>query len=97
MNSKLFEQYKFYRLYDHDFDAAIHTLKILKRYRRPDVRNALLRDIIITYARPFSISKGDKIPKHILPAKFVPSQLRKLHNELFDLRNQLFAHKWLRV
>jgi hypothetical protein len=92
MNSKVFEQYKFYRLYDHDFDAAIHTLKIQKRYRRPDVRNALLRDIIVTYTRPFSISKGDKIHRHILPAKFVPSQLRKLHNELLDLRNQLFAH-----
>lgn len=91
MNSKVLEQYKFYRLCDHDFDAAIYTLKILRRYKRPNIRNALLRDIIVAYARPFSTSKG-KLSKHNLPTKIVPLPMRSLHKELIDLRNQLFAH-----
>lgn len=92
MNKKTFEQYQFIRLWEHDVNLAFYTLKILKRYKKDDVRNALLRDIIVTYARPFSSSKGKEIKKHKLSLKFVPSQKRNLHNELIDLRNQLFAH-----
>lgn len=92
MNSKAIEQYKFYRLYEHDFDNAIHTLKIFKKYKKVDVRHALLRDIIVTYARPFSVSYGIEIPKHILSPKLVPSHSKALHEELFNVRNQLFAH-----
>ena len=86
------EQYQFNRLCEHDLNLAIYTLKILKRYKKDDVRNALLRDIVVTYARPFSLNKGKEIKKHKLSLKFVPSQKRNLHNELIDLRNQLFAH-----
>ncbi len=92
MNSQTIEQYKFYRLYDIDLDAALHTIKILKRYKRTDVRNALLRDITVAYTKPFSVNKGHKISKHNLSLKFVPAKLRALHKELMDLRKQLFAH-----
>ncbi len=92
MNENTFEQYQFYRLCDIDLDTAIHTLKILKRYKKADVRNAILRDIIVTYARPFSKNKGHKIPNHKLPDKFVPLQKKDLHKELIYLRNKLFAH-----
>ncbi len=92
MNKKAFEQYQFIRLWEHDLNLAIYTLKTLKRYKKDDVRNALLRDIIVTYARPFSLNKGKEIKKHKLSLKFVPSQKRNLHDELIDLRNQLFAH-----
>ncbi|HBR21541.1 MAG TPA: hypothetical protein DD713_03080 [Nitrospiraceae bacterium] len=92
MDTKAIEQYKFYRLYEHDFDNAIHTLKILKRYKKLDVRHALLRDIIVTYAKPFSVSHGIEITKHKLSTKLVPSHSKALHEELFNVRNQLFAH-----
>mgnify|MGYP001563271340 CR=1 FL=1 len=92
MNPSSFEHYKFYRLYDIDLDSALHTLNILRRYKRPDIRNVLLRDIIITYARPFSGNKGNNIPKHTLTLKFVPLEQRNLHAELMNLRKQLFAH-----
>ena len=92
INPTSFEHYKFYRLYDMDFDSALHTLKILKRYKRLDIRNALLRDITVTYARPFFGNKGDNISNHILSLKFIPSRQRNLHNELMNLRKQLFAH-----
>jgi hypothetical protein len=92
MTKQAFEQYQFIRLWEHDLNLAIYTLKTLKRYKKDDVRNALLRDIIVTYARPFSVNKGKEIKKHKLSLKFVPKQKRKLHDELIDLRNQLFAH-----
>ena len=90
---KLLEKYKFYRLCSIDFDTTIHSTRILKRYKRLDVRYALLRDITVTYARPFSKNKGKLFPSHTLKAnEFVPREARELHNELIDLRNQSFAH-----
>jgi len=86
------EEYYFYRLYSIDFDSTKHALRILKRYRRKDIRYCLLRDIVVSYVRPFSVNKGTHIPKHTLTKKVVPSRLRPLHDELVDLRNQLFAH-----
>ena len=73
-------------------NSARHSLLILKRYRRKDVRYCLLRDIIVSYSRPFSGNKGETIPKHVLTKKVVPKHFRTLHDELIDARNQLFAH-----
>lgn len=86
------EQYYFYRLYSIDLDDAKHILRVLKRYRRKDVRCCLLRDLVVTYCRPFSGNKGNKMTSHVLTTKVVPRDLRALHNELLSLRNQLFAH-----
>jgi len=86
------EQYHFLKLYSVDFDSAKRILQVLKRYRRKDVRYCILRDLIVTYCRPFSVNKGDKITKHTLTVKVVPKELRPLHNELLAIRNQLFAH-----
>lgn len=86
------EKYYFYRLYSIDFDAAKHALRILKRYRRKDIRYCILRDIVVSYVRPFSVNKGKLIPKHKLTKKVVPKRLRSLHDGLMDVRNQLFAH-----
>lgn len=82
----------FLRLYLSDFSAAIDTLKVLKRYRRPDVQYALLRDLVVAYVRPFSVNKGRR-GKNVLDAeKYVPKSMRALHNELKRVRNQQFAH-----
>jgi hypothetical protein len=90
------EEYLFLRLYSIDLNTTKHTLRILKRYRRLDVRFCLLRDIVVSYARPFSTNTGVKIPKHHLTKKFIPEHLRPLHKELINARNQLFAHTDLR-
>ena len=92
MEQQIIEKYHFYRLYSIDLDSALHSLRVLKRYRREDVRYCLLRDIVVSYARPFSGNKGEKIPKNTLTQKVVPKQLRSFHAELIDARNQLFAH-----
>ena len=90
--SQQMEQYYFYRLYSIDLDNTKHILRILKRYRRKDVRYCLLRDIVVSYCRPFSGNKGKKISTHTLNKKVVPKELCILHDELVEIRNQLFAH-----
>ena len=92
MENTELEKYYFYRLYSIDFDSTKHALRVLKRYSCKDVRYCLLRDIVVSYVRPFSINKGKNIPKHTLTKKVVPKELHPLHDELVDLRNQLFAH-----
>lgn len=92
-SQRLIEKYKFYRLCDIDFDTTLHTLKVLRRYKGLDVRYPLLRDITITYARPFSKNKGKVISNHKLKGKeFVPPKFMYLHTYLIDIRNQSFAH-----
>ena len=86
------EQYYFLRLYSIDMNTAREAIKVLRRYRKKDVQYALLRDITVTYARPFSTNKGDTIKKHKLKMKHVPKNMRELHNELLRVRMQQFAH-----
>ncbi|RYG88452.1 MAG: hypothetical protein EON58_19980 [Alphaproteobacteria bacterium] len=92
MSPQEFEQYCFLRLYSVDLDTAAKAIPILRRYRRNDVRFALLRDIAVIYSRPFSVNRGKLIKKHVLSLKHVPSSLRPLHDRLLKLRNTQFAH-----
>ena len=92
MDPTEFEKYQFLRLYSIDLDTALHVFRVLKRYKRDDVRFILLRDIAIAYARPFSGNEGKLIPKHKLQEKHVPPTSRALHKELLRLRNEQFAH-----
>lgn len=92
MDEKTFEKYSFLKIYTIDFDSASHLFKVLKRYKRKDVRYSLLRDIVVTYARPFSQNKGTLLRNHSLPLRLVPKNCRPLHNLLIKVRNQLFAH-----
>jgi hypothetical protein len=91
-DSKL-ETYAFLRLYEHDFEMALNTLKILRRCRNNEVRYALLRDIIITYCRPFAESKGKEIKRHRFGfGKFESESMKNLHKKIMGLRSSLFAH-----
>lgn len=93
MDAATFERYCFLRLYAIDLDTAFHTIKVLRRYKRADVQFPLLRDIAVTYARPFSINKGEEIRKDRLSSrKHVPKPLRALHEELIRVRMEQFAH-----
>jgi len=92
MTEKEFEKYCFLRLHSIDMDTAYHTIKMIKRYKRDDIKVALLRDIAVTYARPFTGNKGIKISKHFLSESHVPKQFKSLHKKLLELRNRQFAH-----
>ena len=86
------EHYRFLRLYSVDFSEVRNSLRILRRYRRDDVRYCILRDLIVAYARPFSGNRGDFHKCHRLQIRFVPTECRQLHDELLALRMKLFAH-----
>lgn len=88
----ILEKYKFLRLYDMDFESALWILKVLSRYKKKDVRYALIRDVIVTYSRPFTESKGFNISKDFCGVKFDDPDKKKLHDDLLRLRNELFAH-----
>jgi len=92
MSPTEFESYRFLRLYSIDLDTATKAIAVVQRYKRGDVQAALLRDVAVTYARPFSVNRGVEIPKHQLPIRHVPKTARALHKELLDLRNWQFAH-----
>lgn len=86
------ERYVFLRLCEKDFLVATSVLRMIRRYTRPDARLALLRDGIVSYARPFSDNRGHLFPILRLGASVVPKSNRPLHKELMEYRNQVFAH-----
>ncbi|BEQ15764.1 hypothetical protein [Desulfoferula mesophila] len=91
-HDKQYQKYLFYKVYTIDFDTALRTLRVLSRYRKNDVRYCLLRDIVITYCRPFSKNKGSNFHNSLRSKKFVPQIFLPFHTELMAVRNQLFAH-----
>jgi hypothetical protein len=90
---KIKEQYCFYMLAETDMNQAPNSLKIIRRYKKKDVINALIRDVVVTYSRPFSNCKGIHIATHRLDKdKFVPQNLHALHEKITKYRHQIFAH-----
>lgn len=92
MTSSEFENYCFLRLYSSDFNDCRHLVRMIRRYRKLDVRYALLRDLTVAYSRPFSGNSHGTKGKHSLSLKYVPAEHRAMHDRLFSLRNNQFAH-----
>jgi hypothetical protein len=86
------ENYRFLRLYSIDLDMAKQTCDLLARQSSPELQYAVLHDLVVTYARPFSQNRGRAFKRHSLLIDVVPSSLRALHVELITLRDQAFAH-----
>jgi hypothetical protein len=57
-NAEIKEYYAFMRLSDSDFDTARRSINSLKRVRHPDSVSAIIRDALISYARPFTGNRG---------------------------------------
>lgn len=86
------ESYFFFSMYAIDLEAALQSIKLIRRYKRQDVREALLRDATIAYVRPFSMNRGRHGKHELSSKKIVPHHLRSLHAELVELRSSQFAH-----
>ena len=84
-------QYRFHRLYAIDLDSVAHSLRLLRRYRRADIRFCIFRELVVAYSRPFSGNRSPGGGKHHLSLSFVPKEHRSLHDELVELRMQLIA------
>ena len=90
-------EYRFLALYSQDMAIALSSLSKLKQRQTDGVREIILRDIIIAYARPYSSNRGPGATQHHLSIGFVPRAFRALHAELIGLRNGLFAHTDMRA
>lgn len=86
------EHYRFLRLYSIDLDTAKHSCNLIKTQDSLDVRFPLLRDLVVTYSRPFSSNRGSVSRTHKLDVAVIPAEMRPLHDELLSLRDQAFAH-----
>jgi hypothetical protein len=87
------EKYAFLRLYEHDFEMALQTAQVLDVHENNNVRFPLLRDIVVTYCRPFTESNGIGINKDFHGVKKFPNEeMKSLHAKLLTLRKELFAH-----
>lgn len=89
------EDYLFLRLYSMDLDMARHSLGVLDQVVAAEIRYCIHRDIVVTYARPFSGNKGTGKKKHqlqMLMPGIIPEKHQSLHAKLMRFRNQLFAH-----
>ena len=65
---------------------------MLKTYEQLNLRFLIVRDAIISYARPFSDNNGILLKKWKLPEKFIPKKYKDLHKELINMRDRVIAH-----
>ena len=86
------DAYGFLRLYSIDLEMARQSCDLLTTIAELQAQHAILRDAVISYCRPFSGNRAKDGSTHHLSLRFVPRDLRELHDELFDLRMQAFAH-----
>lgn len=91
------EHYLFLCLYQIDLITAMGVVETLKHVTDGRVRLSLFRDIIVTYARPFSGNRGRTTSKHRLKRSSVPTEYRGLHDTLIRYRQTLFAHSDLKA
>ena len=90
--AKVEERYTFHRLCDHDLGNAKFALEHLEQVEDELAQHALMKDAVLSYARPFSRSHGYFSKRHTLPDTFVPEEHRNLHKRLMFYRDQVFAH-----
>ena len=68
-------------------------MDLLHEVQDGHLREALFRDAVICYAKPFSSNKGLSGKAGLrVSASFVPVTHNAAHAEVLALRNQLFAH-----
>jgi len=93
MKNLLEEEYVLSRMATGDFDQAKRSLLMVKRYKRPEVIIALIKDAIISYSRPFSSNRGGFRKKKLkIGNDVIPNDQRKFHNKILMIRNNLVAH-----
>ena len=90
------ERYCFYRLAQLDFGQARAALRLARENRGTGMDSFLIRDAIVSYARPFNKCRG-KLNTYHLGSKDVPAVHAALHKTLLSLRNQAFAHTDLKL
>lgn len=92
MDTREEEFYVFLRFADGDISQAQMALDHLSAVEGDFLRLCLLKDAAISYCRPFKKSRGAFNKSLKLDKNYVPFCFIGLHNDLVDLRDQVFAH-----
>ncbi len=92
-NEEIIEYYAFMRLADSDLDSALRSIKSLRRVKHPDSVSAIVRDSLVSYARPFTGNRGVVKKRNLrLIESLVPDELKTSHEKVMNIRDQIVAH-----
>lgn len=87
------EQYVLRHLSLIDMERAQKSLQKMQEAGDPYLKEALFRDAVVSYVKPFTDNRGEQQKKGLrLNQKGVPEKLKCVHKSLEDIRNKLFAH-----
>lgn len=87
------EKYVFKHLSLIDMERAWKSLKKMEEVSDDYIKEALFRDAVVSYIKPFSDNRGQHQRKGLrISQKGIPPDLKILHKEIEDIRNRLFAH-----
>lgn len=76
-----------------DMARTLRSLDYLNELKDEYLREALFRDAVVSYVKPFSDNKGVHTKKGLkINEKGVPKELKAAHTEIVGIRNELFAH-----
>ena len=87
------EQYVFRHLSLIDMERVQKSIEKMEASDDEYIKEALFRDAVVSYIRPFTDNRGENVKRGLkLNKKGVPKNLKSVHKEIEDIRNQLFAH-----
>lgn len=93
MRTPIEEAYVFRQLSLIDMKRAQRSLEYVADTTDEHLREALFRDAVVSYAKPFSDNRGIHVKKGLrLKEKGIPAELKATHAEIIRIRNELFAH-----
>jgi hypothetical protein len=87
------EQYVFKHLSLIDMERTQRSIEKVEISDDEYIKEALFRDAVVSYIRPFSGNRGEHVKRGLkLKQDGIPENLKSVHKEIEDIRNQLFAH-----
>lgn len=87
------EIYVFKHLSLIDMERVQKSITLMLKSKDEYIKEALFRDAVVSYMRPFSDNRGEHIARGLkLKNNVIPNKFRKAHKEIESIRNQLFAH-----
>lgn len=93
MDTAAREQYVFHHLTLIDMERARASLGHLREVKNRHIQEALFRDAVVCYAKPFSRNRSLGGKRELrMEESFVPSALEAAHKEVLTLRDKLIAH-----
>lgn len=76
-----------------DMERVQISIEYLRNANEKDLKDALFRDAVVSYAKPFLNNRYSDGTKGLCISKnHVPNELKNIHDEILVLRDKLIAH-----